>query len=123
MRTAGQSRHAGTLPEMGSTESERRILVTFRDTPDPPTVIISTDSSEALFDFKQALVELATPQPPARMSAGELQGVMLEGLAELTMVRVADAKRLWPVVETHHGENGPVVTFYGRQEDWLTRVA
>jgi hypothetical protein len=63
------------------------------------------------------------------LSTGAIEGVRLQGPDELLLVAVAESET-WtlpfhegsrrPGIEIGRGENGIVITWYGRRDDWRT---
>jgi hypothetical protein len=107
---------------MPDLEYEPTLLVEFRSTADPPTVVISTDHEEALLALRQAFEVLAQVAPPFTASLSELEGVRLVDLDALLLVRVPDSKRLRVEIEMTGRPGGACVTWYGREDDWLSRA-
>lgn len=105
------------------------MLVEFRHDAIPPTVVIATDHEDALDALRQELMRLADDEPRASISIGAIEGVRLQGLDGLLLVAVAVSER-WtlPVlrgsrragIEVGRGENGIVITWRGRRDEWRT---
>jgi hypothetical protein len=85
-------------------------------------VVISTDHKEALLALRQAFEVLAQVAPPFIVSLSELQGVRLVDLDALLLARIPDSRRLRSEIEMTGGPRGTCVTWYGRDDDWLSRA-
>jgi hypothetical protein len=97
--------------------------ITYRPEADPPVVVVAIEQEGPLLKLVSAFIRIAEAEPKATLALSEVLECAFSGLEDLLLCRDEERTRpSWPPIEATGSPDAPIITMWGRREEWLSRI-